>query len=278
MFNMTIKALTACTLILITLGCSDKDVRLAENIATNQAQDVGMALIEIKSTQKLSDSTYLVKGQGTLKGSYSDSLGNESFTDYYTYNKEFKYYVNIKSGQISYNMPSTNSSKPKINNSEPPENNIPAQSKHNAPKIQYSGEAIKNFKVNYKVSEESLLIKVDTDLPDGASLMFDITKKGLKDNDSWIGNDAKARVKNGKAEVNIPLTTHLGGKLGKGFYNISIMFSSFWMLNKNVDIRLKEKIGKFGKNLKTPYNGTEIRGEKKYKTIEYLKKSAFSIS
>ena len=143
---------------------------------------------------------------------------------------------------------------------------------------QPTGKLIKKFDVSYKKNASAVFIEVQTDLPDGAPLTFDITKTGLKDNDTWVGNQSKTVVKNGKAEVSIPLTTHRGGTLKKGRYDIEILFNSFWSaFQKDVDPNVKTVVGEFGENLKTPFTGKFEREGKQYRTIDFKKKAAFSI-
>lgn len=142
---------------------------------------------------------------------------------------------------------------------------------------QPTGIPIKKFDVKFRKTISNIYIQVATDLPDGSPLTFDITKTGLKDEDKWIGNQAKTIVKNGKAEASIPLTTHLGEPLKKGNYDIEILFNSFWSaFHKDVAPNVKLKVGEFGENLKTSYNGIFENKGKKYRTINYRKKAAFS--
>ena len=143
---------------------------------------------------------------------------------------------------------------------------------------QPTGKLIQKFDVSYKKTTSDVFIQVQTDLPDGAPLMFDITKTGLKDDNTWIGNQSKTIVKNGKAEVTIPLLTHRGGTLKKGRYDIEILFNSFWSaFQKDVDPNVKKVVGEFGENLKTPFNGKFEREGKQYRTIDFRKKAAFSV-
>lgn len=91
---------------------------------------------------------------------------------------------------------------------------------------QPTGKLIKRFDVSYKKTTSAVLIQVQTDLPDGSPLMFAITKTGLKPDDIWIGNESKTIVRNGKAEVTIPLVTYRGGTLKRGRYDVEILFNS----------------------------------------------------
>lgn len=141
-----------------------------------------------------------------------------------------------------------------------------------------TGKLIKKFDVSYKKTATAILIEVQTDLPDGAPLMIDISKTGLKDDDTWIGNQSKTTVKNGRAEVTIPLTTHRGGTLKKGRYDVEILFNSFWSaFQKDVAPNVKTVVGEFGENLKTPFTGKFEREGKQYRTIDFKKKAAFSV-
>lgn len=143
---------------------------------------------------------------------------------------------------------------------------------------QPTGKLIRKFDVSYKKVTSSVFIKVQTDLPDGSPLMFGIAKTGLKDDDTWIGNESKTIVKNGTAEVTIPLLTHRGETLADGRYDIDIMFNSFWSaFQKNIDPNVKKIVGEFGENLKTPFNGKFERQGKQYRTIDFIKKTAFSV-
>lgn len=137
-----------------------------------------------------------------------------------------------------------------------------------------TGPLIKLFKVEYELGKTDILIKVETDLPDGSPLMFSITKNGLKPDDRWIGNEAKTKINNGKGEVSMSLTNHKGGKLEKGKYDIGILFNSSW---RDLDPNVKARVGEFGENIKTSYNGIYINSGKMYRIIEYEKKAAFSM-
>ena len=143
---------------------------------------------------------------------------------------------------------------------------------------QPTGMLIKKFDVSFERITSNIYIQVQTDLPDESPLMFSISKTGLKDDDKWIGNQAKTLVKKRKAEVNIPLATHRGEPLKKGNYDIEIFFNSFWSaFQKDVDPNVKAKVGEFGENLKTSFNGIFEREGKKYRTIDYKKRAAFSV-
>lgn len=143
---------------------------------------------------------------------------------------------------------------------------------------QSTGVLIKKFNVVFKKTDTEVYIQVETDLPDGSPLMCSISKTGSKGDDKWIGKDTRATVINGKAEVSIPLIMYNGEPLEKGNYDIKIFFSSFWSaFHKDIDPTVKSKVGEFGENLQTPYNGIFEKKGKKYRTIDYREKAAFSV-
>ena len=150
---------------------------------------------------------------------------------------------------------------------------------------QPTGKLITKFDVSYKKATAAVFIQVQTDLPDGAPLTFSIAKTGLKDRDTWIGNEEKAIVKNGKAEVTIPLTTHKGNALEDGLYDVEIYFNSFWSASmKNIDPNVKAVVGEFGENLKTPFTDKFEQFKDKfhqegnqYRTIDFKKRAAFTV-
>lgn len=143
---------------------------------------------------------------------------------------------------------------------------------------QPTGKLITRFDVSYQKEVSSVFIQVETDLPDGSTLMISISKTGLKDDDTWIGNQAKTTIRNGKAEVTIPLTTHKGYTLENGPYDIEILFNSYWStLNKDTDPNIKAMVGEFGENLRTNYADIYERERKQYRMINFKKEAAFMV-
>lgn len=140
------------------------------------------------------------------------------------------------------------------------------------------GTKIKVFDVSYSKDDNYITIHVKTDLPDDSPLMFSIDKSGLRPDDTWIGNQAKARVYSGEAEVRIPLRTHQGYSLPSGNYDIEIMFNSFWSSRqKGIDYQVQAAVGEYGENLDTKFNGEFNRSGEIFRTIEYEKQAAFSL-
>ena len=141
-----------------------------------------------------------------------------------------------------------------------------------------TGILIKVFRVSFKKTSTDVYIQVETDLPDGAPLVCSIDKTGLKGNDRWIGNEAKITVKNGKAEAKIPLKNFNGEPLERGSYNLNLLFNSFWSaFQQDVDPNVKLKVGEFGENINTPYDGTYKNRGKIYRTIKYNKQAALYV-
>jgi len=241
----------------------------AEDLARDYAEKSGMISVEVKSTRKQPDGTYKVTGQGIgIKPNYSfyDQLYGEII-----YDEHFIYYIDIKSSKVTED--GLNDNVRRLEKSKSANDKIKKQ-RWEVEKI-IKGP-VKKFIVNYKKTEKEVLIKVETDLPDGAPLRFSIEETGLGPDSIWIGNNANAIVKHGKAEVRIPLTTYDGLKLYKGKYDIRVEFNSASTINAGPNV--KKKIGAFGKNLKTPHIITWDNEGKTYRLIEYKKRAAFFVN